>query len=716
MEQALVEAAAYVVGRERPDSEHPAAFIRALRDSDRPKALAEAVANARAGQPDDRIFRVTAADLGVIPGSPLAYWMVPPIRRLFTDLSCIEGSAADVRVGLQTGDDFRFVRAFWEVPPNWIARSREETFQDKRWSPFAKGGEYGLYWDDVHLVVDWESDGERIRAYRGSRPQNTQYYFRAGLTWPVRTASGFGPRTLPSGCVFGHKGPGIFPKIDISPLLLAAWLTSRPAIALLASLLPAADDSTAGTASKSYEVGLIQRLPWPGRRMSEESRRHLESLAVRATESRAAQDATDETARRFVAPAGLRLPISDAGSATLDAAEDTALRAIEIADEIDRIVTAELGLDEAALRYLDDELGPHVARYPGREPDADLLARWYGSDMRVLVEEAPRAAAGHVTATKTYVADRRLELTAHGLGVSPQRVVQARRAAKLSPPEHERQVAEDALSYLVGCIMGRWDIRVGLDPASAMPKIGVADPVPLCPPGMLTGPDEFPVREAPAGYPLSLPPSRLLVDEHGHDWDVEASLLRAGAVLWQDPGQQLADIARLLGRRTIRDCIRRDFFKAHLSRYSKSRRKAPIYWPFRLPSAKWGVWVYAPTLSRETIFAVERAAADRLDAAEQEIQRLQRERDAGGAGRSNRQVAAALESEEQLAGELRRFRDEAERIASLGWMPDHDDGLLLCAAPFAGIFPDWRDAATARREIKAGDYPWASVSRWAGEL
>jgi hypothetical protein len=233
---------------------------------------------------------------------------------------------------------------------------------------------------------------------------------------------------------------------------------------------------------------------------------------------------------------------------------------------------------------------------------------------------------------------------------------------------------------------------------------------------MLTGAGGFPVREAPAGYPLSLPPSRLLVDENGHDWDVEASLLRAGAVLWRDPVQQLADIARILGRRTIRDCIRRDFFKAHLSRYSKSRRKAPIYWPFRLPSAKWGVWVYAPTLSRETIFAVERAAADRLDAAEREIQRLQRERDAGGAGRSNRQVAAALESEEQLAGELRRFRDEAERIASLGWMPDHDDGLLLCAAPFAGIFPDWRDAGTARREIKAGDYPWAAVSKWAGEL
>jgi hypothetical protein len=121
-------------------------------------------------------------------------------------------------------------------------------------------------------------------------------------------------------------------------------------------------------------------------------------------------------------------------------------------------------------------------------------------------------------------------------------------------------------------------------------------------------------------------------------------------------------------------------------------------------------------LARETLFAIGRAAADRLDAARLEIRRLQRERDAGGAGRSAREVATALEAEERLAEELRRFRDEAERIAGLGWKPDMDDGIILCAAPIADLFPAWKDAAIARREIKAGKYPWAAVSRWADQL
>jgi hypothetical protein len=148
----------------------------------------------------------------------------------------------------------------------------------------------------------------------------------------------------------------------------------------------------------------------------------------------------------------------------------------------------------------------------------------------------------------------------------------------------------------------------------------------------------------------------------------------------------------------------------------RGKRKAPIYWPLYVPSSLWGVWVYAPQLSREMIFAVMRAAADRLDGAGSEIRRLERERDAGGAGRSAREVANALASEQQLAEELLRFRDEAERIAGLGWAPDLDDGFMLCAAPLADLLPTWGDAKVTRSQIKAGAYPWATVSRWADQL
>ncbi len=125
-----------------PQPSHTASFIRLLKDTDRPCALATVAANARAGREDPRVFRVPISEFAAVPGSPIAYWMGPSTRRLFIDFPPLEGNGAEVRQGLATGDDFRFVRAFWEVDPRRIARSKEETRQDKRWCPFAKGGEY----------------------------------------------------------------------------------------------------------------------------------------------------------------------------------------------------------------------------------------------------------------------------------------------------------------------------------------------------------------------------------------------------------------------------------------------------------------------------------------------------------------------------------------------------------------------------------------------
>lgn len=42
---------------------------------------------------------------------------------------------------------------------------RHRTYEGKRWLPFAKGGEYAPYYSDLHLVVNWERDGQEIEAY-----------------------------------------------------------------------------------------------------------------------------------------------------------------------------------------------------------------------------------------------------------------------------------------------------------------------------------------------------------------------------------------------------------------------------------------------------------------------------------------------------------------------------------------------------------------------
>src|SRR5690606_20315984 len=114
-------------------------------------------------------------------------------------------------VGLQTSDDFRFVRLRWEVSVE----------REPRWNALAKGGSYSPYFSDIHLVINWHKDGREIKEFVHSYVRNEDYYFRPGLTWPHRTTSEMSVRILPSGCIFSHKGPTTFVPQDKASELLA---------------------------------------------------------------------------------------------------------------------------------------------------------------------------------------------------------------------------------------------------------------------------------------------------------------------------------------------------------------------------------------------------------------------------------------------------------------------------------------------------------------
>jgi hypothetical protein len=208
----------------------------------------------------------------------------------------------------------------------------------------------------------------------------------------------------------------------------------------------------------------------------------------------------------------------------------------------------------------------------------------------------------------------------------------------------------------------------------------------------------------------------LFLQQPGSDRDlagaVSAGLAKSGFT------ESLATLGchDFLGRGGIDRFIASKFFNRHLAMYSMSRRKAPIYWQLQIPSKAWGLWLYLPRLNREALFAIVAETERRQQLAQQRIATLQREYDGGGAGRTIAAVSKELDAEQTLAVELVSFRDEAERIANLGWEPDLADGAVLNAAPLASLFPAWKDAATYRKELKQGNHTWSTVSKYADQL
>jgi len=697
LEGAQVEVAAYVVGRQS----HNTTFLRCLTVGDKAAALARRPAHLK--------YEVDPAAFTAVPQTCFAYWIGDEFLDLFRRCEPFESGDRTVSRGLSAGDNFRFVRLRWEVRPGDIA--------SRSWVNLSKGGEYSPFFDDVHLVLDWRDSDRPYREVDGARIFNLSLQGRPGVCWPKRTTSLPSGRPLPKGSFFEANS---IPAFGPDPELILGWVNSRVfALCFLAQV--GAGDTARGSAAKDWITGPARQLPWIT--PSDEQRHSLRDLARDAALAARELMVSSETAAHFVAPDVFRVDLTAVAEhfeaairAVVEHGEGMETRMLEVKHALDMGWLGAYGLGQQALSTLDFELEPSPAGYPSDSPRNDeLFGEAYLSKDALSLDSASSDKLDDSRTKarlKSQVELRSIEDLCHIFSASPQAIVAKRRELNLIRSEDLLAGAQDILSYLVGCAFGRWDVRIGRDPSLAPPQPGLFDPVPLCPPGMLVGDDGLPAWNAPPDYPLALPPDQVLVDEPGHQWDIEAAMRRAATALLDDPEGFLAEVEGTLRHRSLRDYLRKQFFRDHLGRYSKSRRKAPIYWHLSVPSREWGVWVYAPSLARETLYAVASHAARRLAAGRERVAALRAEREAGGRGRSASEVGRHLEAEEELVNALQAFRAEAERVAGLGWEPDLDDGIILCAAPLAGLFPAWRQAAEERAKLREGAYPWASVSRW----
>lgn len=192
-------------------------FLRLLGETDKAQALATVCTRLRQGVIEARHFDIPPEVFDAIPGKPFAYWVSEAVRQTFKVLPPFEGDGRTVRVGLQTSDDFRFVRDWWE-----IATEAAES----KWAPFAKGGGYSPFYADTHLTINWGNSGEELTAFPLCVIRNPDFYFRPGLTWPLR-ARRFSPQAMPAGSVFSVRGYSAFPA-EGEELATLALFNSSP--------------------------------------------------------------------------------------------------------------------------------------------------------------------------------------------------------------------------------------------------------------------------------------------------------------------------------------------------------------------------------------------------------------------------------------------------------------------------------------------------------
>ena len=444
-------------------------FIRLLQADDKGAALAGRIAALREGRADGDVYAVAPESFRQVPNTPFCYWVSERIRRLFKELPPFESEGRTVKQGLATADDFRFVRAWWEVPAErildgtkWSAdggpRAEEEkwteerirefqawcrkrTYEGKRWAPFAKGGEYSPYYADIHLVVSWENEGAEIKQYivqcyaylNGNWEwvaKNPDYYFRPGLTYTSYTNLGFAPRILPACSVFSVAGMGIH-GVHRCMLVFLNSSVIQPFLYLIAD-------------RRKWQAGVIQKLPVPN---LDGCLNQIEISSNQTWSLKRSLDLTDDTTHAFIGPALLQTQ----GAGFAELAEAYEKRIAETDAELRRIQT-----------------------------EVDYIA----FDLYGFTEEERQAVRGKQYAVSGECdSDGEADDEADHADVTET----AEEPAGTSSAASRLQLTARLLSWCVGVAFGRFDIRLGLDASLAPGAPDPFDPLPVCPPGMLVG-------------------------------------------------------------------------------------------------------------------------------------------------------------------------------------------------------------------------------------
>lgn len=242
-------------------------------------------------------FDVPRRDFSAIEGSPLAYQRVGLVSHIFRENSPLDPGWTTTVQGLATAADPQFLRHWWEVPTDKIGKG-------KTWVPFAKGGEFCRFYADIYLVVNW-SDSSIKRMKKIGRVQNVDYYFRAGLTWPL-AGGNFNIRWMPEGCIFGYKVPAVFAKEEGSEAFLCSVLNSSLAEYIMKGLV------SRQSMGARWEVGVVKRLPIP--QPTSRQREIIGGHAAKIHDHKFSWDNGNEISTHFQALWLIREDIIDSGT------------------------------------------------------------------------------------------------------------------------------------------------------------------------------------------------------------------------------------------------------------------------------------------------------------------------------------------------------------------------------------------------------------------
>lgn len=192
-----------------------------------------------------------------IPGAPIAYWSSDKCSLAFA-----QGQALDKlmpsSVGIQTGDNNRFVRYWWEpsrvkfISPDQLSRGVDSVCV--KWFAYNKGGEYRKWYGNDDSVINWAKNGAEAKRLRPGETRHYQDYkdelkFSPLITWSRISSGAPAFRYKQEGFLSDMAGFGMYPRKRLPTIL--AFCNSSVGDSILRFL----------ASTLNYMIGDVMKLP-----------------------------------------------------------------------------------------------------------------------------------------------------------------------------------------------------------------------------------------------------------------------------------------------------------------------------------------------------------------------------------------------------------------------------------------------------------------------
>ena len=205
---ARVDSAMFILDKDNRKGESTFIKLNDLYEMKRKDVLFKAYEDLCNGQSNDRVYTLPQSKLKGIKSYPFIYWISDEFREKFG--KTIMDEIFDIRAGIQTSNNNRFLRYPWE-----ITDLRTSNNDKGRWVLYAKGGPYCKWHGNIWLTIDWKDEGIYLQDFLKSRGQDLhaqEYYFKKGITYSAKGSGSISFREYDSNCLFDIAGSCIFPN------------------------------------------------------------------------------------------------------------------------------------------------------------------------------------------------------------------------------------------------------------------------------------------------------------------------------------------------------------------------------------------------------------------------------------------------------------------------------------------------------------------------